>query len=89
MALLMGSMLVLSTTVAAHPASVASASATDEAAEKPVVAITAVSKNEAGNLKVTTYGDGALTSDQDTGLSYMSDAELKKDTTNAQPNAGV
>lgn len=41
-------------------------------------------ENSAGNFNVTSYVDGALTKNQDTGPAFMSDAELKADLTNAQ-----
>ncbi len=50
---------------------------------------TLVSENEAGNFNVTTYAGGALTSDQDTDLPYMSDSELVEDMVNTQSEASV
>lgn len=44
---------------------------------------TLVSENEDGNFNVTTYADGVLTSDQDTDLAFMLDAELKQDMANS------
>lgn len=51
----------------------------DEAGNAVQYGETLVSENHAGNFNVTTYIDGELTSDQDTGLSYMTDAELQQE----------
>lgn len=36
-----------------------------------------LSRAESGNFQVTSYADGALTNDQDTGLPYLDDAEVR------------
>lgn len=49
---------------------------------------TLVSENESGNFNVSTYTDGALTSDQDTDIAFMTDAELELDMAKSQPDPG-
>ncbi|MFF2607259.1 hypothetical protein [Arthrobacter koreensis] len=48
---------------------------------------TLVSENAAGNFNITTYVDGTLTSNQDTDLAFMTDAELRADLANSQPES--
>ncbi|MBF4992710.1 hypothetical protein ITX31_01105 [Arthrobacter gandavensis] len=48
---------------------------------------TLVSENAAGKFNVTTYVDGTLTSNQDTDLAFMTDAELRADLANSQPKS--
>lgn len=59
----------------------------DSSGERLQYTETLVSENAAGNFKVMSYVDGVLTSDQDTDLAFMSDAELKADMANAKSQA--
>ncbi len=61
----------------------------DDAGNRLQFSETLVSENAEGNFNVTTYVDGMVTSDQDTDIAFMTDAELKADLENSQSAGGM